>query len=95
MQENTNVQQEAFATVQEDGQPPATVAEWLKQIKLEVCLDALNDVGCDDMSILLEGDEEDIAEIIAEVEAVEGIKNLWVKKFKREVAKLRGKNEVF
>ena len=47
------------------------------------------------MSILLEGDEEDIAEIIAEVEAVDGIKNLAVKKFKREVAKLRGKNETF
>ena len=78
--------------VQED-QPPASVAEWLKQTNLEMCGDALKELGCDDMDMLVEGDEEDIADIVAAVEATEGIKKLAVKKFKRELAKLRGEDE--
>ena len=74
-------------------QPPASVAEWLKQTNLEMCGDALNELGCDDMDMLVEGDEEDIADIVAAVEATEGIKKLAVKKFKRELAKLRGEDE--
>ena len=80
---------------QEDNQLPATVEEWVKQMKLEVCLNALKDLGCDDMDMLVEGDDEDITDIIAAVEAAEEIKKLSVKKFKRELAKLRGKNETF
>ena len=55
----------------------------------------LKDLGCDDMDMLVEGDDEDMADIIAAVEAAEEIKKLSVKKFKRELAKLRGKDETF
>ena len=45
------------------------------------------------MDMLAEGDQEDIADIVAAVEATEGIKKLAVKKFKRELAKLRGEEQ--
>ena len=88
--QRTRVQQ-----AQEDNQLPATVEEWVKQVQLEVCLNVLKDLGCDDMDMLVEGDDEDMADIIAAVEAAEEIKKLSFKKFKRELAKLRGKNETF
>ena len=70
-----------------------TVAGWLKSLKLEACLDALNDLGYEDIDLVTDGDDEEVADMIAAVEAVEGIKKPTVKKFKRELAKLRGKGE--
>ena len=70
-----------------------TVAGWLKSLKLETCLDALNDLGYEDIDLVTDGDDEEVADMIAAVEAVEGIKKPTVKKFKRELAKLRGKGE--
>ena len=69
------------------------MAEWLKQTNLEMCGGALNELGCDDMDMLVEGDKEDIADIVAAVEATEGTKKLAAKKFKRELAKLRGEEQ--
>ena len=77
----------------EQEEQPRTAAEWLKSLDLEVCADALNELGYDKIDLVVEGDEEEVADMIAAVEAVEGIKKPTVKKFKRELAKLRGKDE--
>ena len=40
--------------------------------------------------MLEEGDEEEVADILAAIEAIEGVKKPTVKKFTRELKKLRG-----
>ena len=80
-----------FVVLQDEA--ATTVAGWLKSLKLETCLDALNDLGYEDIDLVTDGDDEEVADMIAAVEAVEGIKKPTVKKFKRELAKLRGKGE--
>ena len=82
-----------MCVVLQDEKPP-TVVEWLKPLKLEVCLDALGDLGYgEDIELIVEGDEEEAAAIVAAVEGIDGVKLPTVKKFKRELAKLRGKGE--
>ena len=81
-----------FVVLQDEA--ATTVAGWLKSLKLEACHDALNDLGYgEDIDLITDGDDEEVADMIAAVEAVEGIKKPTVKKFKRELAKLRGKGE--
>ena len=77
----------------EPKEQPRTAAEWLKSLDLEVCTDALNELGYDKIDLITDGDEEEVADMIAAVEALEGIKKPTAKKFKRELAKLRGKGE--
>lgn len=68
-------------------------------IKLEVCHAALEDEGYgEDHDMIVEGDEEEVIAMIAAVEriAVDDKKaKPKVKKFKRELATLRGKGENF
>jgi hypothetical protein len=80
--------------------PPArayeSVAEWLQAIKLQVCYAALAEQGYgEDLDMLVDGDEEEAAVMLAAVEGIDGVKLPIVKKFKRELAKLRGQGERF
>ena len=43
----------------------------------------------------VEADEEEVVDILAAVESIHGVKKPTVKKFKRELAKIRGKGETF
>ena len=45
--------------------------------------------------MVIDGDVEEVADLIEAVTAIEGIKKPTVKKFKRELAKVRGKGETF
>ena len=73
-----------------------SVGAWLQSIKLSVCVDALALAGYDeDMDMILEADGEEVADMIAAVAGIAGVKKPTVKKFKRELAKLRGKGESF
>ena len=78
---------------------PATVLEWLQRVKLAQCHAALDETGYgEDIDMLLDGDEEEMADIVEAVKAI-GVadKRLKgaVKKFMRELAKLRGQGEIF
>ena len=79
--------------------PFASVLEWLSASKLEVCHAALNELGYgEDVDMLIEGDSDEVVDILAAVEklAVHDKKaKPKVKKFKRELAKLRGREEQF
>lgn len=81
--------------LQEPEQEQPWTAEWLKTLDLQVCTDALNELGYDKIDSITEGDEEEVAAIVAAVEGIDGVKLPTVKKFKRELAKLRGKDESF
>jgi hypothetical protein len=73
-----------------------SVGAWLQSIKISVCVDALALAGYDeDMDMILEADGEEVADMIAAVAGIAGVKKPTVKKFKRELAKLRGKGESF
>jgi hypothetical protein len=78
-----------------EGVPPsfASTLEWLADAKLEACHAALERIGYgDDLSMVADGDEEEIAEILAAVEqlaADDQKAKPKVKKFKRELARLR------
>ena len=73
-----------------------TVVEWLQPLRLQDCVPALIELGYDeDLDCVIDGDDEEVEDIIAAVTAVEGIKKPTLKKFLRELAKLRGKGEVF
>jgi hypothetical protein len=83
-----------------EGVPPfASVLEWLSASKLEACHAALDEIGYgDDLDMLIEGDGDEVAEILTAVEqlAVDDKKaKPKVKKFKRELSKLRGRAEQF
>ena len=80
--------------------PPAgaysSVAEWLQAVNLQVCYAPLAEQGYgEDLDMVVEGDEEEVAVMLAAVEGIEGVKLPVVKKFKRELAKLRGQDEKF
>ena len=80
--------------------PPAgayeSVAEWLQSIKLQVCYAALAEQGYgEDLDMVVDGDEEEVAVMLAAVEGIDGVQLPIVKKFKRELAKLRGQGEKF
>ena len=71
----------------------------LQRVKLVQCHAALDATGYgDDIDMLLDGDEEEMADIVGAVQAI-GVadKRLKgaVKKFMRELAKLRGQGETF
>ena len=69
---------------------------WLTGIKLEVCHAALAELGYDeDLDMVVDGDDEEVADMLGAVVAIEGIKKPALKKFKRELAKLRGRGESF
>ena len=72
---------------------PQTAKDWLKPLDLEICVDPLNELGYDKIDLITDGDDEEVADMIAAVEAVEGVKKPTVKKFKRELAKLRPHDE--
>jgi hypothetical protein len=78
------------------GDTGRTVAGWLRKTKLEMCEAALAEAGYDaELEMVVDGDVEEVADMISAVEAVEGIKKkTTVKKFKRELAKVRGKGEM-
>ena len=72
------------------------MAEWLQAIKLQVCYAALAEQGYgEDLDMVVDGDEEEVAVMLAAVEGMDGVKLPIVKKFKRELAKLRGQGERF
>lgn len=72
------------------------VEAWLLARKLELCYDPLKGVDYgEDIDTVIDGDDEEVAVIIRAVEGSEGIKIPQVKKFKRELAALRGKGEDF
>ena len=80
-----------------DGTTPfAPTREWLADIKLEMCHAALlKELDYDeDMQMVIDGDDEEVQDMIGAVEGVEGVKP-HLKKFKRELAKFQGKNEQF
>ncbi len=59
---------------------------------VRVCAAALADLGYDEgLDMIAEADEEEVGDMVAAVEGIDGIKKPTVKKFKREVAKLQGK----
>lgn len=72
---------------------------WLDAIKLADCHVALEEIGYgEDLTMLIEGDEEEVSEMLKAVEALAtGDKKAKpkVKKFKRELARLRGRGEQF
>ena len=73
-----------------------TVADWPQETSLAMCEASLAEAGCDtELQMVIEGDEEEVADMIEAVGAIEGIKKPTVKKFKRELAKVRGKDETF
>jgi hypothetical protein len=79
--------------------PFASVLKWLSASKLEAFHAALEEIGYgDDLDMLTEGDGDEVAEVLAAVEKLAvGDKKAKpkVKKFKRELAKLRGREEQF
>eukprot|EP01048_Picozoa_sp_COSAG05_P000363 COSAG05_NODE_9_length_39734_cov_180.598067_27_plen_1828_part_00 len=78
------------------GDAGSTVAWWLRSSKLQMCEDALAEVGYDaELDMIVDGDEEEVAYMLAAVEGIAGIKLPVVKKFKRELAKIRAKGETF
>ena len=73
-----------------------TVTSWLRSSKLQMCEAALAEAGYDaELDMVVDGDEEEVQDIIAAVEGIDGIKKPTVKKFKRELAKIRAKGETF
>ena len=73
-----------------------TVASWLQDTKLAMCEEALAEAGYDaELDMIIEGDAEEVADMLEAVEAIGGIKKPTVKKFKRELAKIRGQAETF
>ena len=75
-------------------QTPTDTAQWLAQWpKLVKCSDALEDYT--DVVDLQEADGEEVAEIIAAVAALASVGKPVLRKFKRELATLRGKGETF
>jgi hypothetical protein len=74
----------------------ANVMQWLESVKLQACHAALEVDGYgDDIDCVMEGDDEEVALMITAVSQMEGIKIAMLKKFKRELAKLRGRGEAF
>ena len=81
----------AEATVKWD-----SVAEWLAAKKLAICEAALAEAGYEDeLEMIIDGDDEEIADMIAAVESIQGIKKPTVKKFKRALAEVRAKGETY
>eukprot|EP01043_Picozoa_sp_COSAG02_P040496 COSAG02_NODE_3283_length_7019_cov_7.319364_4_plen_288_part_00 len=75
---------------------PESVVEWLSSVKLQMCHAALAAAGYrDDLDMLIEGDDEEVNDMIAAVAGIEGIQKPTMKKFLRELAKLRKKGETF
>ena len=79
--------------------PFSSLQAWLAAIKLEDCYTALDEIGYgQDLTMLIDGDEEEVSEML---KAVEGFASddkkakPKVKKFKRELARLRGRGEQF
>ena len=61
-----------------------------------MCEDALAEAGYDDeLESVVEADDEEVADMIAAVEGIEGIKKPKIKQFKRGLAKVRGQGESF
>eukprot|EP01047_Picozoa_sp_COSAG01_P006058 COSAG01_NODE_215_length_21709_cov_141.101217_35_plen_166_part_00 len=93
----------------EEGMPPAAagiavttpmchtnVLQWLESVKLNACHPALDEQGYgDDIDMVVDGDEEEVGVMLAAVAGMEGVKLPIVKKFKCELAKLRGRGEKF
>ena len=66
------------------------VLDRLSNIKLEVCHAALDEQGYgEDIDMLIEGDDEEVDVMIAAVEGIKDVKLPVIKKFKRELGKLR------
>jgi hypothetical protein len=73
-----------------------SVAEWLNAKKLAMCADALAEAGYDEeLEMVVEGDNEEVGDMIVAVETIVGVKKPTVKKFKRALAEVRGQGETF
>ena len=83
--------EKAAPVAQPELEAPTDTAQWLEATKLVKCSDALEDYT--DVVDLQEADGEEVAEIIAAVAALASKPIL--RKFKRELATLRGKGETF
>ena len=84
------------ADLPEVGAELPEVGAWLQSVKLSACVDALQAIGYDeDLDMVLDADEEEVADMLAAIEGIVGVKKPTIKKFKRELAKLRGKGETF
>ena len=73
-----------------------TVAAWLLATKCDMCESVLAELGYDEeIGMIIEGDDEEVQSMLAAVQGIEGVKIPTVKKFKRALAKVRGKGEEF
>ena len=72
------------------------MAERLNFKKLAICEDALVEVGYyEELEMVIDGDDEEVADMVAAVEAIAGVKKPTIKKFKRALAEVRGQGETF
>jgi hypothetical protein len=77
-------------------EPPDTIRGWLESVKLGACLAPLRALGYEeDVDMLVDGDAEEVRDILAAVEEAAEVKKPTTKKFKRELARLRGQGEAF
>ena len=75
------------------GTHDGTVARWLSKKKLEVCADALAELGYDaELDMVKEGDDQEVQDMIKAVEAIKGFKRAHVNKFKRKLDEVRSLN---
>ena len=71
-------------------QQQQTVRAWLSSVKLDVCIAPLAELGYDDdLDMVREGDDEEVADMLRAISAIAGVKKPTVKKFTRELEKLR------
>ena len=62
----------------------------MSSVKLDVCIAPLAELGYDDdLDMVREGDDEEVADMLRAISAVVGVKKPAVKKFTRELEKLR------
>ena len=87
----SSVPSEADWSVTEGATPFASTHEWLADIKLEMCHAALKELGYDeDMQMVIDGDDEEVQDMIGAVEGVEGVKKSHLKNFKQGAGEVPG-----
>ena len=76
--------------------PWRELAEVAGPAELGACLAPLRALGYEeDVDMLVDGDAEEVRDILAAVEEAAEVKKPTTKKFKRELARLRGQGEAF
>ena len=80
----------AAAVTDAPAQQQQTVRAWLSSVKLDVCIAPLAELGYDDdLDMVREGDDDEVADMLRAISAIAGVKKPTVKKFTRELEKLR------